>query len=116
VIDPGVRVAYEWEQAVQLAVEATSRSTSSGSGGSSGSSSEIESVLGPVLRWSDVAAAAEATSLAGDEWRARLDREECCNLQPGKTYVNFRRDCQPRDLLSGENFTALLFRTQAQHS
>jgi hypothetical protein len=30
---------------------------------------------------------------------------ECCDLQPGKSYVNFRRDCHMTDRLA-VNYTA----------
>jgi hypothetical protein len=48
-----------------------------------------------------VAAAAKAGT---GEWRVRLDEIECCDLRPAKTYVDFRRDCRPRDVLA-RNFT-----------
>ncbi|KAI8473230.1 MAG: cryptococcal mannosyltransferase 1-domain-containing protein [Monoraphidium minutum] len=90
VVDPGVRIAYEWEQALQLMDAA---------GAAAGGAP-------PARPWADVAAAPAAAALAagGGPWRLRLDRVECCDLAPGKSYVNFRRDCHPGDVLA-KNFT-----------
>jgi alpha-1,3-mannosyltransferase len=103
VVDPGVRVAYEWEQAQLLAGGAGGAAPGQGAapgaaGGGSG--------LPPRQSWGDAAASsvAAAAKAGTGEWRVRLDEIECCDLRPAKTYVDFRRDCRPRDVLA-RNFT-----------
>lgn len=106
-------MAYEWDQALQLAAIA------SGSGGSGaqpdssqsgGAPGRAAAPLAPPLSWREASAAgmpaAAAPSAGGGygDWALRLDRVDCCDLAPGKAYVNFRRDCHPVDVLS-TNFT-----------
>jgi len=104
VVDPGVRVAYEWEQALQLSAAAMR-------GGGGGGAGGVPSGLGPVRGWSEVGAAEVQEGVNG-EWRPGFDRVDCCNLAPGHSYVNFRKDCRPQNILA-KNFTHAFLKTRS---
>lgn len=122
VIDPAVRVAYEWEQALQLAGRSSGGSDASGGveGGGTGAEDEAAAAaravggLAPAAGWQAVAAAAGgAAVLQGGDWQLHLEHVECCDLAPGRTYVNFRRDCRPYDVMA-TNFTHSFLESRRQ--
>lgn len=132
VMDPAVRLAYDIEQVDALGGAAMTADASIGHSSShSGvysSSSDNSSIImgwGPRLSWSEVAATsaqlasdAQLRAAAVDECRQGQQQAgspgttakcslwmECCDLQPGHSYVNFRRDCHMVDIMA-HNHTA----------
>ncbi|KAF8056110.1 DEGP9 [Scenedesmus sp. PABB004] len=98
VLDPGVRLAYDAAQVDALGGAAASARAPARAAEPPG--------LGPRLPWAEVADASAALALrarGGGGGAARL--VECCDLRPGRSYVNFAADCRMVDPLA-HNFTA----------
>lgn len=100
VMDPGVRLAYELAQVDAL-----------GGAGSTQAAAAVAAVgptgqagLGPWLPWGQVSGTAKALQRAatrpkapGPVWM------ECCDLQPGQSYVDFTKDCHMVDVRSSNH-------------
>lgn len=98
--------------------------------------------LGPVLPWKEMAAASKLLTDAACEHAAACQQAtgrgaassklsggestggvhdaaasalvECCDLQPGRSYVDFRKDCHMVDVMA-HNYTAHAMALQQQH-
>lgn len=135
VMDPAVRLAYEVEQVNLLggtaAVKVAEEATTPAEGDESSRVSGLVDGLGPWLPWAQVAAvSAQISAQAQQDASACQPKQqmsapevptnstafnpaatgcgglvECCDLRPGRSYVDFRLDCHMIDILA-QNFTA----------
>lgn len=115
VMDQGVRLTYELDQVNMLGGAAKTTGSQKAAVERGG---RVMTGLGVRLPWADVAATsaklateASAEASTGCSERQREDSGrcsimmECCDLKPGHSYVNFRKDCHLVDIMA-HNFTA----------
>lgn len=122
VMDPAVRLAYELDQVNLLGGAASARAAAgapSADINSSSSSSSRRDGLGPRLPWAEVAATSAQLVAQAQQQTAACQQQhygnrigstcgvlvECCDLQPGHSYVDFMRDCHMVDIMA-HNYTA----------
>jgi alpha-1,3-mannosyltransferase len=106
VMDPGVRLAYELQQVDLLG------GTAATAGGGDKAAAAGSGRLQPRLSWQQVvgtSAALAARAAQQQQQQTQTQRYvECCDLLPGRSYVDFRHSCHMVDT-AAHNYTADAF-------
>lgn len=118
VMDPGVRLAYEYDQLDALGGAAATTARP----GPAAAAADVSRWLGPRLTWAQVAPASQRLAAGAHVRAARCAASpgsagcgsllvECCDLRPGRSYVNFQTDCRMVDVLAARNASTIALHT-----